>query len=167
MPDMSSKEIGRLRKRLVRRARRYTADASTAEDLAQEALLNVWVRLRDDPPIADLDRYLYVTLRRLAHRRARPEDELTEALMPHSPPSAAGRMATQAVIAALARLPEAQARLIREHAVEGASFAQLARRHRLPLGTVMSRVARGRTRLCLQLRVPRDRPVEALLDETG
>ncbi len=159
-----SDDISDLRKRLLRRARRYAAGPDAAEDLAQEALLRVWARLQDDPPIADIERYLFVTMRHLAARRAKAAEELTETRMPETRPDAPDRLATSAVLAALARLPDGQARLIWEHAVEGASFADLARRHGLPPGTVMSRVARGRAELCIRLGVPRDRPVEALLD---
>ena len=163
-PDWPSDDLGDLRKRLLRRARRYAADPAAAEDLAQEALLRVWTRLQDDPPITDIDRYLFVTLRHLAARRARAVEELTETRMPVTGPAGADRLTTSAVLAALNRLPDAQARLIWEHAVEGASFADLARTHGLPIGTVMSRVARGRAQLCVRLGVPRERPVEALLD---
>ena len=48
-------------------------------------------------------------------------------------------------------LPPEQACLIRGLAVEGVSYAELARRHGLPLGTVMSRVSRGRARLAERL----------------
>ena len=62
-------------------------------------------------------------------------------------------------------LPDDQACLIRALAVEGMSYAELARRHGLPLGTVMSRVSRGRARLSERLGPPKDAPVTALLDD--
>ncbi|MEM0946589.1 MAG: sigma-70 family RNA polymerase sigma factor [Pseudomonadota bacterium] len=163
-PDGSSADVAELRKRLLRRARRYATDAHAAEDLAQEALLRVWTRAQSDPPITDIERYLFVTLRHLSARRAEPTEEPIETHPPTVDAMAADRLAAQAVIAALQRLPDAQARLIWEHAVEGASYVALAKRYDLPVGTVMSRVARGRTRLCQRLGIPRAHPVRALLD---
>jgi RNA polymerase sigma factor (sigma-70 family) len=49
--------------------------------------------------------------------------------------------------AALDALPEGQARLLRMRALEGRSYAEIARRTGLPLGTVTSRLARGRAAL--------------------
>ncbi len=140
-------ELLRLRPRLLRRARRFVVDWAAAEDLVQEALLLVWTRLAKEPPIDDLERYLFRTLRNLAFRSARPMEELDEANTPHTAPDVTGRLATTDVLEALAHLPDMQASLILDHAMEGVSYAELARRHRLPLGTVMSRVARGRARL--------------------
>jgi len=47
------------------------------------------------------------------------------------------------------------------------SYAELARRYRLPLGTVMSRVARGRARLRARFDLSRHRPVADLLNSPG
>ena len=155
--------LGALRPRLLRRARRYTSDPAAAEDLAQEALLRVWARLQQEPPVDDLERYLFTALRNISQRRRAAEAALTEAEMPAVAPRAADRLAAGEVLAEIARLPAAQARLILEHGVGGTSYAELARRHGLPVGTVMSRVARGRARLCDRLDLPRDRPVAAIL----
>lgn len=153
--------------RLVRRARRYTGDPTLAEDLAQEALLRVWIRLEREPPVDDVQRYLHITLRNLVRRRRPVMDELSEALMPVTEPAGDRRLATAEVLRALSHLPDAQATLILDHAIDGVSYAELARRHRIPIGTVMSRVARGRARLRERFDLPKDAPFSDLLETIG
>lgn len=157
-------DVTELRARLLRRARRYAPDRATAEDMVQEALLRVWARLRQDPPIEAPERYVQVALRNIARTRALPAGDLDETALPGAPAVDGDRLAARRVLDALKALPEAQGSLIRDHAVLGLSYTDLARRHGLPVGTVMSRVARGRTRLCRSLGIPRETPVEALLD---
>ena len=141
---VSEHDFTRLRPRLLRRARRYAPDPDAAEDLVQEAVLQVWLRLKRDPPITDLERYLFRTLRNLASRqppRFEPLDETELASTAARPETV---IEAREVLGALTRLPPAQASLILAHAVDGTSFRDLARRHALPEGPVMSRVARGR-----------------------
>ncbi len=146
-------ELMRMRPRLLRRARRYSGDWAAAEDLVQETLLQVWTRLAKDPPIEDVERYLFRTLRNLAFRASRPMEELDAKNAPQTSPDATRRLATTDVLEALSHLPDAQATLILHHAIDGVSYAELARRHRLPLGTVMSRVARGRAKLRVDMKL--------------
>ncbi|MBT8456566.1 MAG: RNA polymerase sigma factor [Rhodobacteraceae bacterium] len=153
--------------RLRRRARRYAATADAAEDLLQEALLRVWRRLAEEPPIDDLDRYVFVTLRNLARRSVPLAEELTDANMPRVEPMASLRIAQAEVLVAMSHLPPAQATLLLDHAIDGESYAELARRHGLPIGTVMSRVARGRARLRARLDLSRNRPVADMLNQRG
>lgn len=165
-PDLGA-DLTALMPRLRRRARRYTGSDAAAEDLAQEALLRVWARLLDDPPIEDLDRYLFTAMRNIARRRQAAGEELTDAVMPQTAPVAGDRLAAADVLDALAHLPPAQATLILEHAVDGASHAELARRHGVPLGTVLSRVARGRSELRQRLGLRRRGAVAELLSLRG
>lgn len=167
MCTRSAEALSEMLPRLVRRARRYTGDPALAEDLAQEALLRVWIRLEKEPPVDDVQRYLHITLRNLVRRRRPVMDELTEAVMPVTAPEGDRRLAAADVLAALAHLPDAQATLILDHAIDGASYAELARRHRIPIGTVMSRVARGRARLRERFNLPKDAPFSELLETLG
>lgn len=153
--------------RLRRRARRYAPNAEAAEDLAQEALLRVWRRLAQDEPIDDIERYVFVTLRNLARRTPLPDEELTDANMPRTEPESMARIAQAEVLEAMSHLPTAQATLLLDHAIDGSSYAELARRHGLPLGTVMSRVARGRARLRAHFDLSHHRPVAELLNARG
>lgn len=160
-------DLTALMPRLRRRARRYVGTDAAADDLAQEALLRVWARLLDDPPIEDLDRYLFTAMRNIARRRQAAGEELTEAVMPRTEPVAGDRLAAADVLDALSHLPPAQASLILEHAVDGTSHAELARRHGVPLGTVLSRVARGRTELRQRLGLRARGAVAELLSGRG
>ena len=147
-------ELARLRPRLIRRAARLTGSPAEAEDLAQEALLNVWSRLAAGHAVADLDAYLWVTLRHLAARRragAVPPEETTALPDPSAP--AEMRLFAREVVSAMSALPPQEARLLGLVALEGASYAEAARREGVPMGTVMSRLSRGRARLKARLKI--------------
>lgn len=160
-------ELSALRPRLLRRARRYVGDGAAAEDLVQEALMRVWVRMRQEPPIAELDAYLFTAMKRLAGRRRPREDALETCDEPSCAAEAPGRIVASEVLEALRELPRDQKELLLGHAVEGDSYATLAERFGVPVGTVMSRIARGRARLKERFDLPEDAPVEALLDLAG
>ncbi len=162
-PEARAAALAELRPALLRRARRYRSDPAAAEDLVQEALLRVWLRLAHDPPITHLKAYVVTTLRRLAQRDRAMEEELTENRVPTVAELGPDRVAARDVLTAVGRLPRDQAVLLVGLAVEGKSYAELARTHRVPIGTVMSRVSRGRARLRDALNLPEDRPVSALL----
>jgi len=146
-------------------ARRLSRSREEAEDLVQETILRVWSRMAEGGEVRELRPYLFATLRNLARRPAERPDALTDAEAPAVAPVAEGRLATEDVLRALGELPCEQAILLRGLAVEGASYADLARRHGLPLGTVMSRVSRGRARLSARLGLPGDAPVAALIGD--
>lgn len=132
--------------RLMRRALHYAPSREAAEDLAQEALMRVWAQLASEAQIDDIERYLFVALRNLARRQPRAMDALDEASMPLTDDSSAQVIAGE-VLEAMDALPPEQASVLRAHAVEGRSYAEIADRDGLPIGTVMSRAARGRARL--------------------
>ena len=68
------------------------------------------------------------------------------------------------VLDALDALPPDQAEVLRLRAVEGLSYADIARRMDLPLGTVTSRLARGRARLAQALGLGDRARIAALMD---
>ncbi|MEL6170196.1 MAG: sigma-70 family RNA polymerase sigma factor [Pseudomonadota bacterium] len=140
-----------LRPRLLRRARRYVATKDAAEDLVQEALLRVWARARELDEIDDLEPYVIVAMRNLARRRRTTDLPLDAASDAGVEGSQEARVATTEVLTAMEHLPAHQALLLRDHAIDGVSFSDLARRHGLPIGTVMSRVARARANLRSEL----------------
>ena len=147
---------------LRRAARAIVRDPDRAEDLAQEALLRVWARLRDGGSVGELRPYLMTTLRNLARRP--PRLAPAEAAAPESTePAAAGRIAVREVAAALAEMPPDQARLLLAAASGAGTIAEIAAGAGLPPGTVPSRVSRARARLRAAFDLPEDAPVAALL----
>lgn len=147
---------------LMRAALALVRSRDCAEDLAQEALLRVWARMRSGEPIGELRPYLLATLRNLARRPPRPIP--AEAASPDTAPDRApDRLACREVLAALAELPSEQAGLLALAAIGGGTVAELAAETGLPPGTVASRVSRARARLRARLDLPEAAPVAALL----
>ena len=141
---------------LQRRARRLAANPSDAEDLAQEALMRVVKKLNDGHAIDDLPAYAMRTLHnqaRMLWRRARAPEELGEDDA-SIPPVAMARLECADTLAAIEQLPEPQCALMHMVSEGETSPATLAKRTGLPLGTVMSRLARARARLRVTLDTP-------------
>ncbi|MDG3042808.1 RNA polymerase sigma factor [Roseicyclus marinus] len=150
---------------LRRSARRLSRSAEDADDLVQETLLRVWSRLAmaqtgasDAPPVTDLRAYAFATLRNCARTRGRgvpPGDHAGTAPDPDETADAGADpeadLAARRALAALDRLPEDQRALLRLRAVEGLSYAEIAAETGLPLGTVTSRLSRGRRALRREL----------------
>lgn len=137
---------------LMRRAQRLARTRSEAEDIVQDTLLNVCQRLRDGTQIDDLRAYALRTLSNRARRgwTPLPAQELNEndAI---TLPDADLRLDCADTLAAIAALPAPQ-RLLMELVVAGETSPRaMAATTGLPLGTVMSRLARARARLRLTL----------------
>jgi RNA polymerase sigma-70 factor (ECF subfamily) len=163
--DRSAADLAGLLPELLRLACHLTHDRSRAEDLVQEVALGLWIRLGDvrADPVEDLRRYAFAALRNRLRRPLPPSggvdpDEIA------LPPEAAARLACAETLAALDRLPPEQAALLRMRAIEGLSYAEIARRLSLPEGTVTSRLSRARTALRTALGLPPGVPVTFLLD---
>jgi len=151
---------------LYRAARRYTLNAADAEDLVQDTILkayNGFGGYRDGTNVrAWLLRIMtntWITSFRTAQRRpvevlAEVTDAQLAATAGHSAAGLASaeltalqHMGDAEVSAALARLT-VDARLVVYYAdVEGLRYREIADILDIPLGTVMSRLHRGRTRL--------------------
>lgn len=130
---------------LVRLARHIGRDAQEAEDVVQDVLLSTLRRCRARGPIDELRPYLHAALR---NRLRRPVEKADAS---DSEPSTAGeaedRLIVRDVKAALEALPPDQADILRAFAIEGESYTSIAARLGMPLGTVMSKLARARAHL--------------------
>ncbi|WP_425090674.1 RNA polymerase sigma factor [Tropicimonas sp. S265A] len=130
-------------------ARRLGRDRAEADDLLQETLTAILIRLRDGAAIDNLPAYGRMVLKNAVRRHGRLEQTLQ--LEEDSTDLAQGPDETAfAALEAIAHLPDAQARLVRA-ALEGDSTLQLAAREGIPPGTVHSRLARARAQLRVDL----------------
>lgn len=138
---------------LNKRARRLTRTQSEAEDLVQDTLLSLCQRIKDGGTIDDLPAYAMRTLSNRARRvwRQVTTDELEDDhALTH--PDALIRLDCADTLAAITRLSAPQRQLMDLVVAGETSPRALARITGLPLGTVMSRLARARA----QLRLHRD-----------
>jgi RNA polymerase sigma-70 factor (ECF subfamily) len=137
------------------------ADGDTAEELAQEAMIQVWRRADSfDPSRAAASTWIYTIARnkridRLRRERRPPmsEEDYTTALGAAAGGSergdhAAERSQAEARLArSLETLPEDQATVVKMAFYEDKSHSAIAAELHLPLGTVKSRIRLALTRL--------------------
>lgn len=137
---------------LNRRARRLTRSRSEAEDLVQDTLLSLCQRIEEGSRIDDLPAYAMRTLSNRARRgwRTQATDELED---DHAviEPDALIRLDCADTLDAIARLAKPQRQLMDLVVAGETSPRALSEATGLPLGTVMSRLARARARLRLTL----------------
>ena len=138
--------------------RRYAlvliADPHEADELVQECLSRVLAQMRAWRPVRDLRAYLFATMHNVvidANRKRRTranhvpiDDVLATLALPASQPR---RFEMRALIQGLAALPEQQREVVLLIGLEGMSYLEAARVLGVPIGTVMSRLSRGREAL--------------------
>lgn len=162
---ISTHDLNALLPRLKARARRLTGDMIEAEDLAQETALRLWQTLEKGVQIEDPERYAMTTLRHLSASRWRSRtqvEELQEDTL-STAPDAPARLVCSDVTAAITRLPADQQHLMTRIYDGQTSPKDLAAETGLPLGTIMSRLARARVALRDEVGLEAGEKVEALL----
>ena len=140
---------------LQRAARAITGHREDAEDLVQDTLVRVLARDRriaSDAVGAYLHRALrntHVSTLRARERRPRtaPLDREDFRLVAPAGGEPSAVVARREVIGAIATLPADQAKVVAAVDVAGYGYKEAAATLRIPLGTVMSRLYRGRARL--------------------
>lgn len=150
--------------RLRSRARRLGAQPSDAEDMAQETLLRLMQRMaRSD--VEDPARYAMIVLQNLirAGWRARVEMAELEEDSASTLPVGDSRLAVAELRTAIAALPPEQAQVMALVLQGEFSPREIAARLNLPVGTVMSRLARARAKLRVQIGLDAGMPVAELL----
>jgi RNA polymerase sigma-70 factor (ECF subfamily) len=166
---------------LYRSAFRLTGNRSDAEDLVQETYARAYAGFSTFEPGTNLRAWLYriqANTFRSAYRarQRRPPEVLVEWSHEATPPAAVtvrsaeeaalDRMPDAAVWAALRRLPRHQAIAVFLADAEGFRYAEIAEMTGVPVGTVMSRLHRGRKGLRSRLdghpRAPRVQHAESL-----
>jgi RNA polymerase sigma-70 factor (ECF subfamily) len=147
--------------RLYRAAYAFVGTPHEAEDLVQETYARVLARPRRLTPGRELG-YLLTALRHTfidLRRRRRPEftglDEMVAAV-PDERASARPdhRLAAREVYAAIAELPEPYREAIAAVDLAGLAYREAADYLGVPIGTVMSRLYRGRAQLVERLGEP-------------
>jgi RNA polymerase sigma factor (sigma-70 family) len=140
---------------LRRYARALLRDRSAADDLVQDCLERAIGHWHQRRPDGDARTWLFAILHNLAvsgmrRRTRRGEhaslDEVDERMLAQ-PPLQDGRLLQHDILKALEKLPEEQRSVLLLVSVEELSYAETARVLSIPLGTVMSRLARAREKL--------------------
>jgi RNA polymerase sigma factor (sigma-70 family) len=147
---------------LRRYARTFVRDAAAADDLVQDTLeraISRWHQRRSD---GDTRTWLFTILHNLAvnhlRRAARRGREvpLDDAGEPNVavPSTQEDALRRDDVLGAVGQLPDDQRSVLLLVSIEDASYAEAARILDIPIGTVMSRLARARARLLKLLEEP-------------
>jgi RNA polymerase sigma-70 factor (ECF subfamily) len=140
--------------RLRRYARALTGDRVRADDLVQECLARGWQKLSLWRRGSDLRAWLFTILHNLyvnevRRSKGRPEHlELDDsALDVPQHGNVENGLLLRDLESALRQLPEEQRQVLLLVGLEDMSYEDTARTLGIPVGTVMSRLARGRERL--------------------
>src|SRR5262249_52873761 len=162
--------------RLYPAALRLTRNHSDAEDLIQETFAKAYVKFHQFKPGTNLKAWLYTILVRTFYSSCRHKDRrVGEVLAPEifdtadardalcEPPKSAEAEALEnlgdsTVMHALDDLPDGFREVIYLADVEGYRYSEIAEIMGTPLGTVMSRIHRGRSMLRAKLRGYAPRP---------
>lgn len=140
--------------RLRRYARALTRDRTHADDLVQDTLERAWGRLHLWRRGSDLRAWLFSVMHNVFVNQLRQQQRagilLTlddEAL--HAPVRATQEdgLAMRDLVAAIARLPEEYREVLLLVGLEQMRYEEVAQVLAIPIGTVMSRLSRGRERL--------------------
>lgn len=138
--------------RLRRYARALASSREEADDLVQDTLERAWTRSALWPGVEDMRAWLFSIMHNVHVDRVRRPRLATVALDEQTPEVQAAaapsdRLAMLDLQAALEQLPVEQKEVILLVALEDMPYADVARTLGIPMGTVMSRLSRGRERL--------------------
>jgi RNA polymerase sigma-70 factor (ECF subfamily) len=151
--DLDDATLRTLIPRLRRFARSLVHEPAAADDLVQATLERALTHGRTRHTADALQPWLFSILYRQFiddHRRAQRWRRLAQLFgqaEPEHAPSAESVTATRATLAAFDMLPADQRALLLLVSVEGFSYREVAGTLKVPIGTVMSRLARARQAL--------------------
>ena len=137
---------------LFRTAMRVIGDRSEAEDLTQEAYLQAWKSFHRFEPGTNCRAWLFKILFHVIHHHRRKwynhktlkeSDEMLEQTLAYEPPVPV-HLNDEDVLAAFDKIPEQYREVVLLADVEDFSYKEVAETLNVPVGTVMSRLSRGR-----------------------
>lgn len=138
--------------RLRRYARAMLGNRAAADDLVQDTLERAWVRLSQWRVGSDLRAWLFSIMHNLRVDQLRRPAVSAQSMDEDN--FEAPTRATQSdalevrdIESALSELPDEQREILLLVALEEMSYAEIAETLAIPVGTVMSRLSRGRERL--------------------
>jgi RNA polymerase sigma-70 factor, ECF subfamily len=155
-PELERDALGDHLDRLYRAAWALCGSREDAEDLVQETYTRVlskrrMLRRREDtlPYLLTVLRNTYISSLRTRDRRPRtaPLEDSEERLAAPVAATPLSALEAREVFAAIAALPEDQRDVLAAVDVAGLSYAEAAESLDVPVGTVMSRLYRGRNRV--------------------
>jgi len=139
--------------RLRRYARALVGERAAADDLVQDTLERAWSKLHLYRRGNDLRAWLFTVMHNVHVNRlraARPTDPLEDEMPELAQRATQGdALVVRDLERALAALPVPQRQVLLLVALEDLSYEEAARVLEIPIGTVMSRLARAREKLRL------------------
>ena len=144
---------------LFRTALRVIGDRSEAEDLVQEAYFQAWKSFHRFEPGTNCRAWLYKILFNVIqhHRRkwynsksARESEEFVMETLAYEPP-VPQQLSDEDVLAAFDKIPVHYREVVLLADVQELSYKEVAETLSIPVGTVMSRLSRGRSLLRQEL----------------
>ena len=149
---MDSEQVFEHIPRLRRYARALVGDRYAADDLVQDTLERAWNKFHLWRPGSDLRAWLFSIMHNVVVNQVRRKRNAIERTMEEMPVVAV--RATQSdsleiadVDRALRTLPAEQREVLLLIAVEGMTYEEASGALSIPIGTVMSRLSRGRERM--------------------
>lgn len=140
--------------RLRRYARALLGERAAADDLVQDTLERAWQRLSQWRVGSDLRAWLFSIMHnlradQLRHRRVATRSIEEGDFEVPTRPKQTDALEVGDLEAALRQLPDDQRQVLLLVGLEELSYAEVAATLGIPIGTVMSRLSRGRERLRL------------------
>jgi RNA polymerase sigma-70 factor (ECF subfamily) len=145
---------------LYRTARFMTRDSTEAEDLVQETCLEGWKSFHRFEPGTNCRAWLFTILfhrihhfrrRQLKLSRMEPFESVAEADNVMASPPVPQEIRDEDILAALGKLPPEFREVVVLADIQEFSYRETAEALKIPLGTVMSRLSRGRKLLRTEL----------------
>lgn len=167
MTDEFRARMVELLPRLRRFALALSGDLSQADDLVQETCLRAMSRVEQWQAGTRLDSWMYriaqnIWLDRMRANKVRGESVALDAVETIAGPDGRdvveSRLSLRAVDAAMNELPHDQRVLVSLVCINGVSYKDAAEILGVPIGTVMSRLARARQQLHTSLEGPAEKP---------